>query len=131
MNLREKLREALEISGGAHTAADTHGDEAVASAASREFAQNCSGDLCSGASEGMAESDCAAIGIDARRVESRELDHADACAAKASFNSITSIWSSFNPASFSAFGWRKPGRRPFLRAGIRRRRRTKQIARAA
>src|SRR6266850_1398087 len=66
--------EALEDAGGAHAAADAHGDHAVAGVAALEFANERGGEFCAGAAEGMAESDGAAVGIDAGSVEASLLD---------------------------------------------------------
>src|SRR3989454_7049343 len=66
--------EALEDTGGAHAAADAHGDEAVAGVAALEFANDGCGELRAGAAQGMAEGHGAAIDVDALRVESRDFD---------------------------------------------------------
>ncbi len=67
--------DALENSGGAHAAADAHGHHTVARLAALEFAQDRGRELGAGAAERMAESDGAAIGIDARGIEAGQLNH--------------------------------------------------------
>src|SRR5207247_9437773 len=67
--LQTQESEALEDAGGAHAAADAHGDHAITRIAALQFADDGGGEFCAGAAEGMAERDGAAVGIDARRVE--------------------------------------------------------------
>src|SRR6266571_3734658 len=67
--LQNQESEALDDAGGAHAAADAHGDHAITRIAALQFADDGGGEFCSGAAEGMAERDGAAAGIDARRVE--------------------------------------------------------------
>src|SRR6266851_8919042 len=69
------LRERAGLEpGGAHAAADAHGDHAVAGVAALEFADECGGEFGAGAAEGVTEGDGAAVGIDARGVEAGLLD---------------------------------------------------------
>src|ERR1700680_2060293 len=68
-NSKPLIPEALEDSGGAHTATHPHGYEPVARLAALEFAQNRGGKLRAGAAERMPESDGAAIGIYAARID--------------------------------------------------------------
>ena len=63
------MLQALEDAGGAHAAADAHGDHAVFGVAALEFPNNRSCKFCAGAAERMAQGDSAAVGIDARRIE--------------------------------------------------------------
>src|SRR5207245_7406789 len=69
------LRKALENARGAHAAADAHGNHAITRLAALEFAQNCGGQLRAGAAERMAESNGAAIRIDAGWVETGEANY--------------------------------------------------------
>src|SRR5712691_3618063 len=71
---REGRLEAFEDTGGAHAAADAHGDEAVVAVAALQFAKDGCGELRTGAAQGMAEGHGAAIDVDARGVESRDFD---------------------------------------------------------
>ena len=83
---------AFENARRAHAAADAHRDQAVARLAAFEFAQDCGGEFRAGAAERMSERDGAAI--DDSRAPDRgllTLITLSACAAKASFSSITSI----------------------------------------
>src|ERR1700693_76959 len=70
------LRGALEDSGGAHATADAHGDQAVAGVAALEFADDGRSKFCAGAAERMAESDGAAVDVDARGIETSGFDDA-------------------------------------------------------
>src|SRR5580704_6506605 len=65
----ETLSHSFKNSCGAHAAADAHRDHAVLRVLSLEIACESSGEFCAGAAERMAESDCAAVWIDARCVE--------------------------------------------------------------
>src|SRR6266702_8281569 len=67
--LQNQELEALDDAGGAHPAADAHGDHAITGIAALPFTNDGGGEFCSGAAEGMAESDGATAGIDARRIE--------------------------------------------------------------
>src|SRR6267143_1588831 len=69
-----KISKALEDAGGAHAAADAHGDHAIAGVFALEFADDGGGEFCAGAAERVAEGDGAAVGIDARSVEAGLLD---------------------------------------------------------
>src|SRR5260370_567804 len=71
---RRNVLEALEDAGGAHAAADAHGDHAVAGVAALEFADDGGGKFCTGAAERMAEGDGAAVGIDAVGIQAGLLD---------------------------------------------------------
>src|SRR6267378_228924 len=71
---RRSVLEALEDAGGAHAAADAHGDHAVAGVAALEFADDGGGKFCAGAAEGVAQGDGASVGIDAAGVEAGLLD---------------------------------------------------------
>src|SRR6267143_2895136 len=64
-----KISKALEDAGGAHAAADAHGDHAIAGVFALEFADDGGGEFCAGAAEGVAKGDGAAVGIDARGVK--------------------------------------------------------------
>src|SRR5260370_28144525 len=66
--------EALEDTGGAHAAADAHGDEAVAGVAALQFANDGCGELRASAAQRMADGHGAAIDVDARRIEARDFD---------------------------------------------------------
>jgi len=68
-------RQPLKNSGGSLAAADTHGDHAITRLAALHLAQNCGGEFCSRASQWVAESDGAAIGVDALRVKAPFANH--------------------------------------------------------
>src|SRR5664279_2511150 len=68
------LLQILEDAGCAHAAAYTHGHHAVTSAAALQLARDGGGQLGSGASQGMAESDRSAIRVDLCRIQSAFLD---------------------------------------------------------
>src|SRR5258708_7388921 len=61
--LQNQESEALEDAGGAHAAADAHGDHAITRIAALQFADDGDGEFCAGAAEGMAESDGPGGGI--------------------------------------------------------------------
>src|SRR5438445_9628507 len=70
----KSVLQAIEDAGGAHAAADAHGDHAVASVAALQFADNRGCEFCAGAAKGVAEGDGSAVGIDASAVEAGLLD---------------------------------------------------------
>src|SRR6266478_9984315 len=73
--LQSQESEALEDAGGAHATADAHSDHAVAGVTALKFADEGGGEFCAGAAEGVTEGDGAAVGIDARGVETGLLDY--------------------------------------------------------
>src|SRR6266576_1247184 len=72
---KNKKSKALEDAGGAHAASNAHGDHAVAPVAALQFANDSSGKFCAGATKRMSERDGAAVGIDARGVQTCLLDN--------------------------------------------------------
>ena len=64
--------EQLEDAGGAHAAADAHGDHSVARAPRFHLLEKRCGEFGAGAAEGMAERDGAAVDVDAGRDRDRE-----------------------------------------------------------
>ena len=106
------LREIFKDSRRAHASANAHGNQTIAPASTLQFADYCRRQLCARATQRMSKGDRSAIWIHAPGIESASLITASDWAAKASFNSITSMSLSFRPASFNAFGIAKTGPSP-------------------
>src|SRR5260370_20874341 len=66
--LQNQESEALEDAGGAHAAADAHGDHAITRIAALQLSCAGGGEFCAGAGEGMGERAGAGVGVEARRI---------------------------------------------------------------
>ena len=81
----------LEDRGDALAAADAHGDQRVAAAGALQLVDRLDGEDRAGGADRVAERDAAAVRVDLGRIEAELRATAQACAAKASFDSITSM----------------------------------------
>ncbi len=110
--------EIFENSSCALAAADAHGHHAVARVLALHFAQDGGGELRAGAAQRMPQRDRAAVDVDACPDRGPALRiTASAWTAKASFNSITPMSSSFRPAMASALGIATTGPIPMISGG--------------
>ena len=94
----------LEDAGGAHAAADAHGDHAVAGVAALHFAQQRRGELGAGAAQRMAERNGAAVDVHLLGIETERANDGQRLCGKSLIQLDDADVVSLRPASLSALG---------------------------